>query len=277
MLIGPGLYQPSGRNKLWAINAYLQVLEHVLPANSNPDSPDLLLPRLWHDDLHQENIFVNPASPTQITTIIDWQSTQAAPLFDHSTDPAFLAYDGPDIGDNLSKPPPLDTTGLSPEEKAAAITQHLDRALTIAWRLLTRAKSPAQYQTTKLQDTTAGHILRVARRAHEIGETHLAALMLDLRDSWPPSSGSKFPIPLSADEEMRIKRDVDGADTGASLIRQAKAQLGEQWPEKGLAEHEAYEETKGLLRYVRDEIARQSWEGDEVRQREFKAGWPFDV
>jgi hypothetical protein len=277
MLKGPGLYQPSPRNKLWALDAYLQVLEHVLPTISDPDSPDLLRPRLWHDDLHRENIFVNPASPTQITAIIDWQSTQAVPLFDHSMDPAFFDYDGPDIGDNLEKPGPLDTTGLSPEEKAAAITQHLDRAIMIAWRLLARGKSPAQYQTTKLQDTTAGHILRVARRAYEIGETHLAALMLDLRDEWPESGGPEFPILLSPEEEARIKRDVDGADMGASLIAQVKSQMGEQWPEKGLAEHEAYDETKDLLTYVRDEIAGQCWEGDEAKQREFKRGWPFDT
>ena len=115
----------------------------------------------------------------------------------------------------------------------------------------------------------------MARRAYEIGETHLAALMLDLRDEW--LSGSEFPILLSAEDEARIKHDVDGADMGASLITQVKSQMGEQWPEKGLAEHEAYDETKDLLTYVRDEIAGQCWEGDEAKQREFKRGWPFDA
>lgn len=247
----------------------------MLPTKSDPDSPDLLRARLWHDDLHRENIFVNPAAPTQITTIIDWQSTQAVPLFDHSMDPAFFDYDGPDIGDNLEKPRPIDTTGLSPEEKATAITQHFDRAIMIAWRLLVRGKSPAQYQTTTFQDTTPGQIMRVAQRAYEVGETHLAALMLDFRDEWPP--GSEFPIVLSAEEEARIKRDVDGADRGASLITQAKSQMGEQWPEKGLPEHEAYDETKGFLTYARDEVARQCFDGDEAAEREFKRLWPFDT
>lgn len=35
MLTGPGLYQPSPSNKLSALDAYLQVLGHVLPKDSD--------------------------------------------------------------------------------------------------------------------------------------------------------------------------------------------------------------------------------------------------
>ncbi len=114
MLTGPGmLYQPSPDKKLWALDAYLQLVEYILPSNeSNPETQAMLPGRLWHDDLHDENIFVDPANPTQITAIIDWQSTQVVPLFHHHMDPAFLGYHGPDVGfDNLEKPSRLDTSG----------------------------------------------------------------------------------------------------------------------------------------------------------------------
>jgi hypothetical protein len=237
----------------------------------------MLPSRLWHDDLHTENIFVNPSEPTQITALIDWQSTQATPLFDHAMDPAFLEYDGPEIGDDLSKPGPLDTTGLPEEEKAAAVAAYIDRALMIAWRRLLQSKNPAQYRTIKFQDTTAGHILQVARRAYEVGEAHLAALILDFRDAWHPADGGvDFPVQLSQEEEARIKRAAEDADQGAGLVVQAKAQLGSQWPEKGLVDHEAYEETKALLTYVRDEMAEQCFGEDEVAKAGFVRGWPFE-
>lgn len=277
MLTGPGLYQPSPSNKLLALDAYLQVLGHVLPKDSGAELHGIVPSRLWHDDLHAENIFVNPFEPTQITALIDWQSTQAAPLFDHTMDPSFLEYNGPEIGDDLSKPGPLDTTGMPEDEKAALVAAYIDRALMIAWRRLLRNKNPAQYQTIKFQDTTAGHILQLARRAYEVGEAHLAALMLDLRDAWPADAGVGFPVKLSREEEARIRRAAEEADQGAGLVVQAKAQLGSQWPEKGVVDHGAYEETKALLTYVRDEMAEQCFAGDEAAKAEFVRGWPFET
>lgn len=105
----------------------------------------------------------------------------------------------------------------------------------------------------------------MARRAYEAGEAHLAALMVDLRDTW--SSGSRFPVAISPEVEERIKRDVDGADQGASLANRLKLQMGARWPERGLAEHDAYEETKALLTFMEDEIAKQRF-GDDETERE---------
>ncbi|KAK2734623.1 hypothetical protein FQN57_001617 [Myotisia sp. PD_48] len=66
MLYGPGLYQPTLKNRLGAVDSYLQLLEVLLPTD-----PSLTSGHLWHDDLHGENIFVNPAKPTEIIGIID--------------------------------------------------------------------------------------------------------------------------------------------------------------------------------------------------------------
>lgn len=165
MLTGPRLYQPSPSKKRWADAAYLQVLEQILPNRSGSELLQDMLPgRLWHDDLHDENIFVNPDDPAQITAIIDWQSTQIVPLFDHHMDPAFLDYNGSDIGEDLEPPGRLDTTGMSPEEKSAAIAEYLKRGIMVAWRRLVRGKSPVQYRAIQFQQSTTGHVLYVARR-----------------------------------------------------------------------------------------------------------------
>ena len=52
---GPGLYHTSRDSKLSVLNDYLKVASYLLPADRGG------LPScLWHNDLHSENIFVNP-------------------------------------------------------------------------------------------------------------------------------------------------------------------------------------------------------------------------
>jgi Phosphotransferase enzyme family len=41
------------------------------------------IPTLYHPDLHARNIFVSEEDPSQITAIIDWQSTSIEPVFSY--------------------------------------------------------------------------------------------------------------------------------------------------------------------------------------------------
>ncbi|RHZ63467.1 phosphotransferase family protein [Aspergillus thermomutatus] len=66
---------------------YLSVVPHLLPKDE-----DLLGSFLWHTDLRTPNIFVNDNG--NITSIIDWQSTWAGPLFLEGRHPHFLDYNG---------------------------------------------------------------------------------------------------------------------------------------------------------------------------------------
>lgn len=60
-------------------------------------------------------------------------------------------------------------------------------------------------------------------------------------------------------------------------MSQIRAQMGDKWSEKGLAEHDAYDGTKKLLSYLRDEAAEQCFRDDEAARREFIQRWPFDA
>ena len=66
-LFGPGTYQPTRQKKLKALQWYLEVCKYILPTDESIQSPCL-----WHGDLHNENIFVNPDNPTEVVGIIDW-------------------------------------------------------------------------------------------------------------------------------------------------------------------------------------------------------------
>lgn len=56
-----------------------------------PTDPDIVTSNLWHTDLHSGNIFVKG---NRITSIIDWQSMWAGPLFLQARHPRLVEYEG---------------------------------------------------------------------------------------------------------------------------------------------------------------------------------------
>ncbi|GKZ66423.1 phosphotransferase enzyme [Aspergillus niger] len=83
---------PAEHNSL--LQKYLTVTPHLIPRDK-----DILGSFLWHTDLRTPNIFVDNSG--HITSITDWQSTWAGPLFLEGRHPHFLDY----TGDLLLKPP----------------------------------------------------------------------------------------------------------------------------------------------------------------------------
>ncbi len=113
---------------------------------------------LQGSDLHDENIFVDPAIPTEITGIIHWQSTQAAPLFENAIDPGILDYDGPDI-ESLEQPIlPENFNKLSGADKAAELRLYYSKALLVAYRRLIQKNTPLK-EASEFQTSPAYNIL----------------------------------------------------------------------------------------------------------------------
>ncbi|PGH13835.1 hypothetical protein AJ79_03403 [Helicocarpus griseus UAMH5409] len=202
------LYVPTRSKKLAAINSYSQILPLLLPSEQ-----ELNTGHLWHDDLHYENVYVNPERPTETVGIIDWKSVEITPLYNHSLDPDFLGYEGPEIGDDLARPV-LNTKGLDQEGKKLAIKKYHDEAIMIAWRMLVRGKNPAQYRGIQFRNSTAGHLLNLAQNISVLGEAHFRALLLDIGDEWSSFSNKEFPLRFSAEEIEEIRRDMEGAAEG---------------------------------------------------------------
>lgn len=69
------------------LQRYISVAPYLLPQQE-----DLLGSYLWHTDLRTPNIFVDDNG--SISSIIDWQSTWAGPLFLEGRHPHFLDYNG---------------------------------------------------------------------------------------------------------------------------------------------------------------------------------------
>ncbi|KAJ9205852.1 hypothetical protein DTO164E3_1105 [Paecilomyces variotii] len=69
------------------LQRYLSVAPHLVPREEN-----ILGSFLWHSDLRTPNVFVDDTG--HITSIIDWQSTWAGPLFLEGRHPHLLDYNG---------------------------------------------------------------------------------------------------------------------------------------------------------------------------------------
>ncbi len=125
---------------------------------------------LWHPDLHQENIFVDPEHPSDIVAIIDWQSTEIAPIFNQLGQPYFLHYEGPPtIG--LQRPElPDNYEQLSSTLKKKAWLLYLSQMLPTMYRFLLRNEAPLLYQTWEYQQTASFELLLIAQRLLIDGE-----------------------------------------------------------------------------------------------------------
>ncbi|EFR02271.1 phosphotransferase enzyme family protein [Nannizzia gypsea CBS 118893] len=270
MFCGPGAYQPTLKKKLAAVELYPQILQHILPRETGLTSG-----HLWHNDLHAENIFVNPNKPTEIMGIIDWQSLQIAPLTDHCLDPSFLGYEGPDVGDD-PQPPTLreDIDSLEQDARRAAIKQFYDTSVMVAWRMLVKGKNPDQHAAIRFRKSKAGHMLNLSQNLFVFGEAHFRALALDLRDEWA-ESGKEFPLKFSAAEISEIETDVKAADIGLGVINMIMERMGNLWPEKGFIHHEDYEAAMAMLRDIKGELMEKVVHSPEDKQA-FEMFWPFD-
>ncbi|KAI2916305.1 hypothetical protein CBS147343_5670 [Aspergillus niger] len=242
-------------NILTALSHYLPVLESLIPNDTS-----ITTPHLWHNNLHGDNIFIDPQNPKFITSIFDRQSTQIS--HNHIRDPAFLDWDS-----------------LEPERARPTVREYTTQNIFIGWRKLTRAKSPALYRVIESRKTPAFGMIFLAHRMFEYGEAHFQSLLVDLKDHWEdlPGVSGDFPFPFSfSDAEIeRIKLVSDGAVAGTELVAGVKEQLGDLWPDKGLIEHERYEECRAALEEVRDRIVEELGESEEERE-EYRRLWPFD-
>ncbi|RMZ82994.1 hypothetical protein DV737_g1818, partial [Chaetothyriales sp. CBS 132003] len=88
-----------------SLRKYLQISSSLIPEGSR----ELIRPILRHPDLRPSNIFVS--DDYEITSLIDWQSTTALPLFlhtgipdnlDNSVDPVSRSLETPRMPDGLS-------------------------------------------------------------------------------------------------------------------------------------------------------------------------------
>jgi Phosphotransferase enzyme family len=275
MVCGPGYYRTSREKKRKALEKFAAIARYTMPTDEATCAY-----HLWHEDLHLENIFVDPTQPTKILGVIDWQSVQIAPLFEHRIDPPVLKYDGPDV-DGLKRPElPDNYDELSADSRAREINLYYSMALMSAYRTLVHMKTPELYRAIEFQDTTPGNLLMLARRIFGVGEAHVRLLILNLRQEWcdlpavREAGNPPFPLQFSDAEVDEIEGDAEVATISIQTMDKLKACAGDLWPEKGSCPPQLYDEVKDMLFQLRDELVELA-ELDAEDREFFEREWPF--
>ncbi|KAL4778067.1 hypothetical protein BJX76DRAFT_352887 [Aspergillus varians] len=206
-----------------------------------PKDTAITRPCLWHNNLHNNNVFVDPDNPAKITGIINWQSCYISPLFNHNPNPAFLSWDGLEP-ETLNLAPQPKLSGLSPEERSAAVHEYTLQNVFIRWRKLMHAKNPDLYRVVEFRRMAAYGLIFLAYQMFEYGEAHFQLLLVDLKDTWTDlpaiSSNTPFPFDFSEADFKRIKLDSNGAVAGTDLVAEVKERMGDLWLDKGFIKHE---------------------------------------
>ncbi|KGO48060.1 Aminoglycoside phosphotransferase [Penicillium expansum] len=185
----------TGDHKLIALSSYEKTVNALAPKDTPVTNQ---YPCLWHNDLHDDNIFTDPYNPERITGIIDRQSCHISPLFNHNLDPAFLGLDSLDP-ETLDLTPRLILAGLSPEEQSDAMREYSIRNVFIERRKLMQAKSPDLYGAVEVRKTAAYGLIFLSHSMFKYGEAHFLSLLVDLEDTWADLPGVTGEIPYPFD------------------------------------------------------------------------------
>ncbi|KAI5290343.1 hypothetical protein KEM54_001795, partial [Ascosphaera aggregata] len=258
MICGPApFYLSTADKKLKALGEYEKLLQHgdlIFPE----DIQDLFKGHIWHDDMHTENIFVDSEDNTVITGIVDWQSSQIAPLIDHCLDPHLLPY-GLCIGDSTMS---ITSPGNMRFENSREKVAFEDTALINSWRRGVKKDIAKQHLALEFKQTAAGRILHLARNLLGPSEAHLAIWLKFLRDDWQNmNKGAEegFPIRFSPLRLQEIRSDfrraVFSIDTTNALRNRMASRLGKDlWPDAGFIPSENYDLVKETLEAMKKEL-----------------------
>ena len=272
---------PKTSKKVAALESYLQVVDSLLPLDE-----DITAFHLWHRDLHDDNIFVDPTDPSKITGVIDWQSVGVTSLMDNCPDPAFLGYSGPEL-QKLEPPAWPDTSHMSKDEEDRAIEQHEHYSVFVAFRMLLERRAPVVHKSVLFQRTAAHRIMLISRRIFEVGEAYLHSCIVDLEEDWtglPRIKGGQreeivrigYPLILTQSEIESIEQDVIDSERAVEAMNRLKKELGDLWPDKGATSHEDYGKVKQQLHALKKDAINRFAKSEQDKKVWEQYYWPFD-
>ncbi|KAJ5599901.1 hypothetical protein N7450_000968 [Penicillium hetheringtonii] len=275
-LYGPGTYIRSRSKILAALHNYLQLIPYLLPTDSSISSSFL-----WHSDLHSQNIFVNPESPWEVLSIIDWQFISLLPLFHCARQPHFLDHGGDPV-EGLERPKfPENFDGMSPSEQKDAETLYWQRIASSLYRHLVNLEVPVFYKAMEYRETPLFQALLSAQFLAADGEALFQWNLKQLREEWStlPSvqaaGNPQFPIHFSEDEIHTIDTDAEGTLRGIEWMEMLDLALGSPGLGDGYVRNDQYDAVKRSLKESKAIIVDQLGCSEEDRLQ-WDEYWPFD-
>ncbi|KAL8927869.1 MAG: hypothetical protein Q9172_001169 [Xanthocarpia lactea] len=230
-------------------------------------------PTLWHTDLHMGNIFVSEDDHTQITSLIDWQSTSISPLFVQVRWPKFLKPPE-DYPEGFVQPKlPSNFEELSPDEKEVALFKKDQAGNSKAYEVATYLNNHEVYVAGWQVDNALREFFKRIGDTWDDGIVPFSTCLIDMCKNWEHMGFQKScPIQFNA-SEMAIhegqakdyKRWHDRQDIAQGYLDTD----AEGWIAPSFDIVEKRRQNKVLLDLMA-ERAQSKAEAEEVRQT-----WPF--
>lgn len=277
-IFGPGTYQPSKQTRLRAAQSYLDVLPNLIP-NDTP----LLKPCLWHPGLSTENIFVNPDDPTEVTTIIGWQAADIEPLCIKVGKPSFINYKGPKVTGLERLCLPDNFEELPEMERMQTQDLFIRQALVVLYNTWVNLRSKEMWQAMEFQQTLEYGIMTVVRIIAWEGEATLLAMILMFLKEHPEILDTDPQAENPAKERLRalmrdrdiIKKDAADAEVAMHVMKEIREAMGDLFPVYGQVPHDKYEESKKMLREIKEQVIEQFARSEQDRIA-WQESWPFE-
>ena len=274
---GPGQYQPTKAKKLFALNSFLKVAQHIRPKENF-----LLASVLWHPDLHGQNLFVHPKRPTEIVGVIDWQSTILGPLCLQARHPALVEFEGP-VPEGL-KPVslPHGFNSMSPDEQTSAKRLHSAQLLYKLYEIVLHQECKDIARCFPHQKTVACRLPAMAGWLFNDGEAAFTVMLIAVEENWPklvtaePDGRPPPPCPLafSDDEKAEAAKDLALWEQGLKLMEEVSEELGVPCGWDGSVGYDEYDTMKVRLAEVRECFLKRMARTETERAQWIKA-WPF--
>jgi hypothetical protein len=220
---------------------------------------------------------VNPSKPTEITGLIDWQSTELSPLYHHARQPHIIDVDGPQyVGRDRPKLPANFNT-LVPDEKKGAKVLFLQQSLCALYNTITYRKNPRLYSALESQQTMSYNLLLLPRNMVVDGEATYLSQVAELEEIWdtvPGSKGSPYPFTFSPEERREMDAQTEGALLGMNVMQSVRDSIGDLFPEQGYVRTELYSEALDALGQMKEQVINEFAKNEEEREV-WNRWWPF--
>ena len=171
------------------------------------DLASISKPIIWHTDLHLGNIYVSEEDPTQVVSIIDWQSISVGPLFLHATWPQFLKPDDDYICGTVQPQLPNNFDQLDEAEKKFAISTRDDALITKSYEPRSFLYNNRDvYRSINLPPVFREIFIRCGEASKE-GTIGLRACLAEIYQSWSMLGlTGGCPLSFTEDELLEIKQ-----------------------------------------------------------------------
>jgi len=219
---------------------------------------------------------VNPSKPTEVLGVIDWQSSELAPLYYQGRRPHLIDHEGPQVHGLVRPQPPKDAGRLDINEKQSAKSLYLQQSLCALYNTLTYRQNPPLYAALEYQQTTDYLLLLLARNLLIDGEAAYLLQVAKLRDEWSIRFGdpSTSPFCFSTVQREEFEAQSACATLGMEAMRSIKESIGDLFPEQGIVRPDQYEEAQYALQQMKEQVI-ATFANSEQERLEWEEYWPF--